>query len=251
MAEVKQRDYVCDLSKLGWREMKGVNIPGAACYTTTDSKNCLLEDCRPRYVEHAQSTRWKNAASAECGEWQGRPAALPGCGNGATTALAMSGEDNALEDCVIHDANYLGSGRGGLDLANSIAARVEHCTIFRAGRDTIQHHASKRIRPEYNRSATMATCSTMMRKRSTAWGTDGQGGIIAYNWVQYNPHCNGIYLDNFSSNFIVHHNVILELRRQCLPYQQRRAAPPDLQQHNQPMQQRLRNLLLSRCTSPR
>ena len=42
------------------------------------------------------------------------------------------------------------------------------------------------------------------------WGRDGKGTRIAYNWIynnrsQTNP---GIYLDNYCSNFIVHHNVI-------------------------------------------
>jgi hypothetical protein len=188
-------------------EIKGVDILGAAV-NMTDSQNCLLEDCRLRYVEHAQEypggkmPAVRNVVSGKGNVWRRCLVAY-----GATTALAMSGESNALEDCVIHDANYLGSGRGGLDLANSIAARVEHCTIFRAGRDTIQHHASKRIRLEYNDLYE----GNMLNNDAGAiycWGTDGQGGIIAYNWVHDNPHCNGIYLDNFSSNFIVHHNVI-------------------------------------------
>ena len=207
VVEVKQRDYACDLSKRGCVEIKGVDILGAAV-NMTDSQNCLLEDCRLRYVEHAQEYPGgkmppvRNVVSGKGNVWRRCLVAY-----GATTALAMSGEDNALEDCVIHDANYLGSGRGGLDLANSIAARVEHCTIFRAGRDTIQHHASKRIRLEYNDLYD----GNMLNNDAGAiycWGTDGQGGIIAYNWVHDNPHCNGIYLDNFSSNFIVHHNVI-------------------------------------------
>ena len=42
------------------------------------------------------------------------------------------------------------------------------------------------------------------------WGTDGEGSVIAYNWVHDNQGRNtvGIYLDNYSKNFSVHHNVI-------------------------------------------
>jgi hypothetical protein len=119
----------------------------------------------------------------------------------------MSGEDNALLNCVVHDANYMGSGRGGLDLSRSVGARVEHCTIYRAGRDTIQHGGSKRISLQYNDLFD----GNMLNNDAGAiycWGTNGEGGVIAYNWIHDNPHCNGIYLDNFSSNFIVHHNVV-------------------------------------------
>lgn len=205
--EVKQRDYACDLSKLSGVEVKGVDILGAAV-DMTDSQNCVLEDCRLRYVEHAQEyvggkmPAPKNVVSGKGNVWRRCLVAY-----GATTALAMSGEDNALENCVIHDANYLGSGRGGLDLARSVGARVEHCTIFRAGRDTIQHHQSKRIRLEYNDLYD----GNMLNNDAGAiycWGTDGQGGVIAYNWIHDNPHCNGVYLDNFCSNFIVHHNMV-------------------------------------------
>jgi hypothetical protein len=90
-----------------------------------------------------------------------------------------------------------------------VGAVVSHCSLFRAGRDTIQHHGSKRIRIEY--------CdvyhTNMLNNDSGAlycWGTDGEGGTIAYNWVHDNlgDSTVGIYLDNFSKNFAVHHNVV-------------------------------------------
>lgn len=207
MVEVKQRDYACDLGMLGCVEVKGMDILGAAV-NMTNSQNCVLEDCRLRYVEHAQEYPGGNMPAAR-NVVSGRGNTWSRCliAYGATTALVMGGENNTLTNCVIHDANYLGSGRGGLDLGGSVGARVEHCTIFRAGRDTIQHHASKRIRLEYNNLYD----GNMLNNDAGAiycWGTDGEGGIIAYNWIHDNPHCNGIYLDNFSSNFIVHHNVI-------------------------------------------
>lgn len=207
VVEAKQRDYACDFSKLGGVEVKGVDILGAGL-NLTDAQNCLLEDCRLRYVEHVQEyPEGKMPASRNV--ITGRGNTLRRCliAYGATTALTMAGEDNSLLDCVIHDANYLGSGRGGLDLTRSVGARVDHCTIFRAGRDTIQHGGSKRIRLEYNDLFD----GNMLNNDAGAiycWGTKGEGGIIAYNWIHDNPKCNGIYLDNFSSDFICHHNMI-------------------------------------------
>jgi hypothetical protein len=205
--EVKQRDNACDLSKLGFVEIKGVDI-FAAAVNMTDAQNCLLDDCRLRYVEHVREYEGgklppvRNVVTGKNNEWRRCLVAY-----GATSALLLAGENNSLVNSVVHDANYLGSGRGGLDLTRSVGARVQHCSIFRAGRDTIQHGDSKRIRLEYNDIYS----GNMLNNDAGAiycWGTDGEGGIIAYNWVHDNPNANGIYLDNFSSNFVVHHNVI-------------------------------------------
>lgn len=206
---VKQRDYACDLSRLKFIEIKGLNIFGAAV-NMTDSQDCLLEDCRLRYVEHYRDIDLYRAPAAlnvvtgKNNEWRRCLIAYA-----ATSALRLGGENNRLVNSIAHDANYLGTGRGGLDLGGSVAAVVSHCSVFRAGRDTIQHGGAKRIRIEY--------CdiyhTNMLNADSGAmycWGTDGEGGVIAYNWVHDNlgDSTVGIYLDNFSKNFVVHHNVV-------------------------------------------
>ena len=205
--EVKQRTLAVDLDKLAFVEIKGVEILGAAV-SLRDAQDCTLEDCRLRYVEHIREYPIKGVPDTP-NRITGKRNTLRHCliAYGATTALNMSGESNALFNCVVHDANYLGSGHGGLDLRGAVGAKVEHCTVFRAGRDTIQHGNSKRISLQYND----VYDGNMLNHDAGAiycWGTDGQGGIIAYNWVHDNPRCNGIYLDGFSKNFIVHHNVV-------------------------------------------
>ena len=205
--EVKQRDLAVDLSKRSFIEVKGVDVMGGAV-GMIDAEDCLLENCNLRYMEHIREypggkvPQTPNRVTGKRNTWRRCLVAY-----GATTAVSMAGEDNALINCVIHDANYLGSGRGGLDLDRSVGARVEHCTIYRAGRDTIHHGGSKRISLQYNDLSD----GNMLNNDAGAiycWGTDGEGGVIAYNRIHDNPHCNGIYLDNFSSNFIVHHNVV-------------------------------------------
>lgn len=207
--EVKQRDYAADLSKLANIEISGLEIIGAGV-NMADAQGCLLDNCRLRYSEHVRA--WesgklppvRNVITGKGNEW--RRCLIYGA---ATTGLQMAGEDNRLTNCIIRDVNYVGSGRGGLDLTRSVGAVVSHCTIFRTGRDNIQHHGSKRIRIEY--------CdifhTNMLNNDSGAiyaWGTDGEGGVIAHNWVHDNlGHSTaGIYLDNFDKDFIVHHNVV-------------------------------------------
>ncbi len=205
--EVKQRDYACDLSKLGFIEIKGLDILAAAV-NMAEAHDCLLEDCRLRYVEHLRVLDplppSRNVMTGKNNEWRRCLVAYS-----ATSALRIGGEDNRLINCVVHDADYLGRGNGGINLGRSVGARLERCTVFRAGRDTISHHGSKRIRLEYND----LYYGNMLNNDSGAiycWGTDGEGGVIAHNWVHDNlgdSTC-GIYLDNFSRNFVVHHNVV-------------------------------------------
>lgn len=207
--EVKQREYACDLSRLAHIEVSGLDVFGAAV-SMAEAEQCVLEDCRLRYVEHHREVDLHqvpaplNTITGRGNEWRRCLIAYA-----ATSGLVLAGEDNRLVNCVLHDANYLGTTRGGLDLSRSVGAVVSHCSLFRAGRDTVQHHGSKRIRIEY--------CdvyhANMLNNDSGAlycWGTDGEGGVIAYNWVHDNlgDSTVGIYLDNFSRNFVVHHNLV-------------------------------------------
>jgi hypothetical protein len=206
---VKMRDYAADFAERSLVELKGVDILGAGV-NMADAQGCVLDDCHLRYVEHVR--QWdsgklppvRNVITGKGNEW--RRCLIYGA---ATTGLQMAGEDNRLTNSIIHDVNYAGTGRGGLDLARSAGAVVSQCTISRTGRDGIQHHGSTRIRIEY--------CDifhvNLINNDSGAiyaWGTDGEGGVIAYNWVHDNVGDStvGIYLDNFDKNFIVHHNLV-------------------------------------------
>jgi hypothetical protein len=170
----------------------------------------VVEDCRLRYVQ--QVREWaKSTSPPVLNMVSGRDNTLRRCliAYAGSSALRVAGEGNRLENCVIHDMDYTGSGNGGVSLNDSVGAVVSHCTIFRAGRDTFTHHASRRLRLEYSD----LYHGNMLNSDAGAiycWGTDGEGGVIAHNWVHDNlgeATC-GIYLDNFSSNFLVHHNVV-------------------------------------------
>ena len=205
--EVKQRDIACDLNKLSFVEIKGVDIFGAAV-AMRDAQDCLLEDCRLRYVEHCRDCE-RDKLPPELNVVTGRNNVWRRClvAYGATQVLHVGGVSNRLENCVLHDANYLGTVRGGLDVGRSVAAHVTRCTLFRSGRDVVGFGGCKRLRFEYND----LYAANMLNDDAAAiygWGTDGEGSVIAYNWIHDNPRSNAVYLDNFCKNFIVHHNVI-------------------------------------------
>lgn len=207
--EVRQRDYAFDLSGLSHVEVTGLDLVGAAV-NMTDSQSCLLENCRLRYVQHVRE--WpKGASPPVLNTVTGRGNTWRRClvAYAGASAVRVAGEGNRLENCVIHDMDYAGSGTGGVSLNNSVGAVVSRCSIFRSGRDLVTHHGSRGIRLDFND----LYHGNMLNNDAGAiycWGTAGDGGVIAHNWVHDNlgdATC-GIYLDNFSRDFVVHHNVV-------------------------------------------
>lgn len=206
--EVKQRDFACDLSKLSYIRVEGLDIV-AAGVNMTDAQDCVLERCRLRYIDYTRepSTAKEprgNIVTGKNNEWRNCLVAYA-----AGAGIRLAGEGNRLVNCVVHDVDYLGTGTGGLDLTSSVGAKVLHCSVFRTGRDTIRHHGSQRIRLEYN-DIYLGNMLNNDAGGIYCWGTDGQGGIIAHNWVHDHLGDNtcGIYLDNFSRYFFVYNNVI-------------------------------------------
>ena len=205
--EAKQRNCAIDLSKRGHIEVRDIDVLGAGV-KMTETHDSLLENCNLRYVEHFRDCERvrlpevQNVISGKNNTWRRCLVAYA-----ATTLLSVRGENNRLENCVMHDGNYLGTGRGGLDLGRSLSAHVSHCTLFRSGRDLVGHGRSRKLRFEYND----LSAANMLNDDAAAiycWGTDGERGVIAYNWIHDNVRSRGVYLDNFSTNFVVHHNVI-------------------------------------------
>ncbi|MCC7493522.1 MAG: right-handed parallel beta-helix repeat-containing protein [Fimbriimonadaceae bacterium] len=207
--EVRQRGVVLNLKGRQYLELRGLRIEGGAL-DLTDAQHCLLEDCHQRYPDAVREYPEGRVPPA-VNLVSGRDNELRRCsiGNSATTGLRVQGEGNRLVDCVLFNLNYLGSSLSGVDYGRSVACSISRCSIGRTGRDTIGHHGSKKIRIEH--------CeiwqTNLLNNDSGAiycWGTDGEGGVIAYNWIHDNlgDSTVGVYLDNFSRNFIVHHNLI-------------------------------------------
>lgn len=206
--EVKQRDCAINLSGRDHIEVRGLRV-FAAGINLKDARECLIENCDVRYPDCLREIGGRmadpaNVMTGRSNEW--RHCSIVGS---ATSALLIGGQTNRLINSIVHDANYLGTYKGALDLQRAVGAEVRQCTLYRAGRDIIQHHGSRRIRIEFN-DLYYANLLNNDAAATYAWGTDGEGSVLAYNWVHDNTgeSCNGIYLDNFCRNFVVHHNVI-------------------------------------------
>ena len=209
LVEVKQRPLAFDLHGLSDVRVQGFKISGAAI-DLQDAQNCLIEDCHLRYLDHFREwdlNRMPNTRNLMTG--RGNTYRHCSLAFSAGSLLEIVGEDNTVQGCYLWDGDYSGGYQSLLSLRRAVGAKVIGSTLCRGGRDIIGHGGAKRIRIERN-DIWGANQLNNDSGATYAWGTDGEGSVIAYNWVHDNlgDSTVGIYLDNFDKHFIVHHNVV-------------------------------------------
>jgi hypothetical protein len=165
VVEVRQRDYACDLRKRAFIEIRGFDILGAAV-TMDAAHDCLLDDCRLRYVEHYREfTQEKtpptlNVMTGKNNEWRRCLVAYA-----AASALHVGGEDNRLVNCVLHDANYLGTAAWTWAVLPARRSGSARCAAPAA---TPCNTAAADASASSTTTCTRPTCSTTTRPPSTA-----------------------------------------------------------------------------------
>ncbi len=181
----------------------GVDMDGA--------DHCLIERMRATYVAHTRGGNTAASLNEKCAIY------IAGDHNtlrdsevaySAGDGIRLGGNHNRIVNCHVHDTGYLGSYGAPIALSG-YGHLVSHCTIHDTGRDGILLSGQAHI---------VQFCdvyNTGMIANDTGLlytvGNDGGGTEIRHNWFHDNKAAGlglGIYLDNFTSNYIVHHNVV-------------------------------------------
>jgi PKD repeat protein len=207
--EGRTRRYGFDLAWRNYTEIKGITFR-AASIVTRGSHN-LVEDCTILYpTPFFDAAIWKGYDGVEL---HGRYNTLRKCeiawswGDGVS--LDKNASSNTVENCLIHDCNWGGGWSAPIRTLGTGHAFLGN-TIYNSGRSGIRFQKATRLRIERNHISHMGWLTKDLGAVKTG-GTDGLGTVIAYNWVRdhnSSAWCTGIYLDNSSTNHIVHHNVI-------------------------------------------
>lgn len=146
----------------------------------------------------------------------------------AANGVDLLGKNHRVTNCTIHDVDYMALDGAAVYTHNRAGSRIgftgyvnsgheiSHNTLYNSGRTLIGHSYSQSLKIFYNHIYN-AGLQTNDMGFTYAWGTDGAGTEIGYNWMHDNKalrdaygkvYAPGIYLDNGSSNFLVHHNVV-------------------------------------------
>ncbi|VGO18357.1 DNRLRE domain-containing protein [Pontiella sulfatireligans] len=207
--EARTRRYGFDLGWRNYTEIQGLTLRAATI--TMKGEHNLVEDCS---ILHP--TPFFDAAI-----WQGDDGVeLHGQNNtirrseiawswGDGVSLNNSAVSNTVENCLIHDCNWGGGWSAPIRTLGTGHAFLGN-TIYNSGRSGIRFQKATRLRIEKNHISHMGWLTKDLGAIKTG-GTDGLDTVIAYNWVRDHNSaawCTGIYLDNSSTNHIVHHNAV-------------------------------------------
>ena len=211
LIEAKHRQFAFDLSGRWGIQINGINVFAATIKTDWGSSGLVLNQINAAYL--SQFTQLYNGWAA--------PGASGIMLNGANSVLenstiAYSAGDGVyvgasgvrVINSVIHDVDYSASDAAGIRVVVS-GATIDHNTIYNAGRSGITHRIP-RTTITYNLIHDVMLQTTDGAGIYTQ-GTNGGGAVIAYNSV-YNVTAGGfggvgIFLDDNSSNFVIHDNT--------------------------------------------
>ncbi len=211
--EVKRRTTAFDLSGRSHINVAGFHLFASTIVTSSTSAGDRLSGLDVKYVSHfiAQPQAWSQQQTSGI--------QLNGTNNvlenstiafSAGDGVFLGGSGNVARNCVIHDINYnAGDWAPVVVIGNNDI--VDGNTIYNAGRSGVLHTYSHNTKILHNVIHDLMIQTTDGGGIYT-YGTNGQGTEIAYNTV-YNVRAGnfgaaGVYLDNFSSNYYVHNNLV-------------------------------------------
>jgi hypothetical protein len=220
MVEVKKRTLAFNLDGLSYVHLKDLDIFSATISTDEGSSNVVLEGLTVTYSSHFMLAKhpWGRGRGSTGIILHGSDNTLEdsiiaySAGNGVT----LHGSHQTVKNNVIHDTGYMGTDTAAVTMActscpgESSGHLVAYNTIYRTGRSAMLLRETKDSRVLHNDISYAGFLLTDLGMIYT-WNTDGDGTEIAYNLIHDTEAKDlgiGIYLDNGSSNFIVHHNVI-------------------------------------------
>ncbi|MGR6761295.1 right-handed parallel beta-helix repeat-containing protein [Paenibacillus sp. T2-29] len=205
--EAKKRTYAFDLSSRSYINITGINI-FASSIKMSNSNYCKVSNMIAEYVSHdSDVTRQYSTGIFMSGtNNELRDSTLTySSGN----LVSIEGTGNKVINNLIHEANYSAADIPAIYLlgANHL---ISHNTVYNAGRHLIfmpTQNSQIQYNNLYNAGKLTKDCGILYE---FAW--DGQGTVIHHNYIHDNLAKNysgtGIYLDNGSKGYIVHHNVV-------------------------------------------
>jgi hypothetical protein len=213
LVEAKRRTYAFDIGDQSYIVLRGLRIFGATVTMSASSHDNVIDAVAARYVSHAMVLDGSFDANATTTGFL-----IDGSNHSITNSaisfssgngVRLNGNGHTVSNCLIHDVGYIPSDCGAVDPHGS-AITITNNTFYDGGRSLLlfKIQASKAL----NNLIYGAGIQADDLGGVYTFGTDGMQSEIAHNVVHtVNPpnlHKGmAIYLDNGSSNYVVHHNL--------------------------------------------
>jgi PA14 domain/Right handed beta helix region len=228
--EIKRRQLAFDLKDRSFITLQNLHVFAATIATgdpqnpaSTSSSNIVLDGVHLRYPSHytlvTPGQSW--GAGLDTGivlvgsnHTLKNSSVVFSAGNG----VSLGGTNHTLSNNVIHDVDYTMTDAAavftGLYNAGSSGHLIEGNTFYDAGRSVLVHRATTKLKILHNHLYNGGLLTNDLGLTYT-FQSDGGGTEIAYNLVHDNfapSESMGIYLDNGSKNYLVHHNIVWNVR---------------------------------------
>ncbi|UKS26974.1 RICIN domain-containing protein [Paenibacillus sp. HWE-109] len=208
--ETKKRIYCIDLTGVSYVNIEGLNTFGGTIRMADNSSNNVVKGIDAKYISHRMNLQ--NAYEKDdTGVYVGgsnntlRDSKLAySSGN----LIIVAGSDNKVINNLAHEANYMGTYNANVFIKGK-RHLISYNTLYNAGRDLVQLQDVEAVIFEYN---DLSLNGLLNHDCGGIYVTKEDGGKteIRYNRIHdltvYQD--TGIYLDQHSHNFIIHHNTI-------------------------------------------
>jgi hypothetical protein len=211
--EVKVRDYSFEAEERQFIELRGFHFFGATLRFESCS-DCVVDNCHLLYATWAERVGPAAQTLIEGSRNVMRNSSVIfGDGPG----IVIKGENNTLENCLIHDVDFNALDRGhGASLSGSAKSIVRKCTIFNMGSSeglTVGGDGPSVV--EYNHiynGGLLQSDGGLIQ----CHGIHLNNTVVRYNWVHDHDAFNwggiGIRGDDLTRNLLIHHNVVWNCR---------------------------------------
>ncbi|SDP13893.1 Carbohydrate binding domain-containing protein [Paenibacillus sp. yr247] len=210
--EAKSRMNAFDLSGKAYITINGIRTVASTIVMDSNTNHVVLDGMVSKYISH-------NKLNTAANEQTNLGINLDGSYNeirnselaySSGSLVTVKGAYNNVINSYIHDGGYVPDWDGLVNLrgANSL---ISHNTVSDAGRVTVYFSSPMSANDiQYNN---IYNAGWMTDDLGMLYGpnNDGQNTEIHHNFVHDNKATNtkpGIYLDNYTNNFIIHHNVM-------------------------------------------
>ena len=206
----KQRLLAFDLKDRAYIQVIGVNI-NAATLDLENTAHCLLQGMHVRYISHTIGGATGSSLNEKTGIYvSGHDDTIRDCeiAYSAGDGVNLNGTNHRLINNWIHHTDYTGCYASTVRFYGS-GHLISHNTINDTGRDLLQYSGTAHL-IQFN---DVSRCGLLAEDLGFTYtvATDGGNTELRYNWFHDNLSKlggSGVYFDNFTSNYLVHHNVI-------------------------------------------
>ncbi|MFI5222058.1 MAG: T9SS type A sorting domain-containing protein [Bacteroidia bacterium] len=219
--EARTRIYGFNCSGKNFIEVNGIHfIFSTVCFES--STGCRLNNANiiyPTpyfYFDQGWGRDPLQSNDYSISHWKGKGVAMSGEGNTVRNCyiahswgdgVSIGGKNNTVDSCLILDCDW--SATDAAPVATiGIGHTITHSRIFNSARDVLVIRSTRSATILYN---DLHDCGFLNHDLGMIYSfhTNGDGTQIAYNWIHDNNASGpGVYLDNYDTGYVVHHNVI-------------------------------------------